>query len=420
MERTELVPELKSWCRGEGLDETHALMTIVPEEVEISEVEETLQTFKCLGWVRIHGRNFSARLNRQIVLCESRETVKEESVPPEVVPIDDGEAWAIILGEVQAAAEEFNTKLKGLLQAEGKTVEDLKSLLPSAPPPTSSTESILHAIGDLLDKATKPADGGSYCRLRMFSGALPTPPGEEPFDHWLEQAWLMVEETEFSEREKRRRLMGSLNGPALEIVKVARHTNPDSSRKECLEALESAFGSAESGDDLYFTFQLMQQQKGEKLSDFLRRLERSLAKVIQRSGLPASYMDRARLEQLLTGATAPDLMPIQLRLRERKAALPNFLQLLTENCAEEEYEAYRKKLSALVYQVHANPEVYIRQAEIQSLKAEIRELKSTVASVVTKSAHVKDDYIEDTPRSAPPGPENRQDIELAALKKQLK
>uniref|UniRef100_A0A8P4G264 Paraneoplastic antigen Ma-like C-terminal domain-containing protein n=1 Tax=Dicentrarchus labrax TaxID=13489 RepID=A0A8P4G264_DICLA len=299
-------------------------------------------------------------------------------------------------------------------------MEDLKSLFPSASPPTSSTESILRAVGDLLDKTTKPADGGSYGRLRMFSGALPTPPGEKPFDHCLEQAWLMVEESECSDREKRRRLIGSLKGPALEIVKAVRHANTDASPKECLEALESAFGSAESGDDLYFAFRLMQQQKGEKLSDFLRRLERSLAKVIQRGGLPASCMDRARLEQLLRGAIASDLMLIQLRLRERKAAPPTFLQLLTEIRAEEEYETSRKKLSASVRQVHVNPEVDTRQAEIQSLKAEIKELKSMVASVVTKSANVKDDYMEATPISAPPGPENRHDVELAALKKQLK
>lgn len=421
MEKTELVSELKRWCRGEGLDETHAFMTIVPEDVEISEVEETLETIKSLGRVRVRGRNFSARLNRRMVLCESKETVREESVPSEVVPIDGGEAWpVIILGGAQAAAEEFNSKLKGLLQAEGKTMEDLKSLFPSTPPPTSSTESILRAVGDLLEKTTKPADGGSYGRLRMFSGALPTPPGEEPFDNWLEQASLMVEETECSDREKRRRIIGSLKGPALEIVKAVRHADPDASPKECLEALESAFGSAESGDDLYFAFRLMQQQKGEKLSDFLRRLERSLVKVIQRGGLPASGKDQARLEQLLRGAIASDLMLIQLRLRERRAAPPNFLQLLTEIRAEEEYETSRKKLSASVHQVHANTEVDTRQAEIQKLKAEIKELKSMVAAVVTKTTHDKDDYMEFKSSSAPPGVENRQDAELAALKKQLK
>ncbi|XP_053274167.1 uncharacterized protein LOC128436464 [Pleuronectes platessa] len=421
MERTELVSELKRWCRGEGLDETHAIMTIVPEEVEISAVEATLETIKSFGRVRVRGRNFSARLNQRMVLCESKETVNEESVPPEVKPDDGGEAWpVIIIGKAQAAAEEFNSKLKGLLQAEGKTMEDLQSLFPSTPPPTNSTESILRAVGDLLDKTTKPADGGSYGRLRMFSGALPTLPGEEPFDHWLEQAWLMVEETECSDREKRRRIIGSLKGHALEIVKAVRHTHSDASPKEYLEALESAFGSAESGDDLYFAFRLMQQQKGEKLSDFLRRLERSLAKVIQRGGLPASCMDRARLEQLLRGAIDSDLMLIQLRLRERKAVPPSFLQLLTEIRAEEEYETSRKKLSASVHQVHVNQKVDTRQAEIQSLKAEIKELKSMVATVVTQSTPVKEDYREATPIHSPPGPENRQDAELAALKKQLK
>ncbi len=203
-------------------------------------------------------------------------------------------------------------------------------------------------------------------------------------------------------------------------MKAVRHADPDVSPKECLEALESAFGSAESGDDLYFAFRLMQQQKGEKLSDFLRRLERSLVKVIQRGGLSASGKDQARLEQLLRGAIASDLMLIQLRLRERRAAPPNFLQLLTEIRAEEEYETSRKKLSASVHQVHANTEVDTRQAEIQKLKAEIKELKSMVAAVVSKTTHDKDDYMEFKSGSASPGVENRQDAELAALKKQLK
>ncbi|KAM3873729.1 paraneoplastic antigen Ma1 homolog [Diretmus argenteus] len=295
MNRAELASELKSWGRGEGLDETHVLMIIVPEEVENTKIEETLQTIKCLGRVCVRGKNFSARLNRQMVLCECKETIDKERVPPDVWSTDGGEAWPIItIGEAPTAVEDFNHKLKWLLDAEGKTMEDLKSLFPGAHLPTSSTESILRAVGELLDKTTKPSsDGGSYFRLRPFSGILPTPAGEEPFDHWLEQAWLMVEDTDFSDKEKRRRTMASLKGPALEIAKAVRAVNPDTSPAECLKALESAFGSAESGDDLYFAFRLMQQQSGEKLSDFLRRLKRSLAKVIPRGGLPSSCMDKA-------------------------------------------------------------------------------------------------------------------------------
>lgn len=104
--------------------------------------------------------------------------------------------------------------------------------------------------------------------------------------------------------------MESLKGPALEVIKAVRLSEPDVTPEKCLEALESAFGLAESGDDLYFTFRLPQQQPGEKLSDFLRRLERCLSRVVQRGGLPASDMDKARIEQLLKGAVDADLMLI--------------------------------------------------------------------------------------------------------------
>ena len=74
--------------------------------------------------------------------------------------------------------------------------------------------------------------------------------------------------------------MESLKGPALEIAKAVHTSNPDATPAKYLDALESAFGTAETGDDLYFAFRLMQQQHGEKLSDFLRQLEHSLSKVI--------------------------------------------------------------------------------------------------------------------------------------------
>lgn len=143
-------------------------------------------------------------------------------------------------------------------------------------------------VGDLLDKNSKPtSDSGGFLRLRVFSGTQPTPAGEEPFDRWLEQAQLMVEESDCSAKEKRRRIMESLKGPALETVKAMRVSNPDMSPAMCLEALEHAFGTAESGEDLYFSFRLLQQKHNEKLSEFLRRLESSLNKVVQKGGLPA-------------------------------------------------------------------------------------------------------------------------------------
>lgn len=59
--------------------------------------------------------------------------------------------------------------------------------------------------------------------------------------------------------------MESPRGPALKIVKALRATNPNATLLEHLQAFESAFATAESGD-LYFAFWLMQQQPGEKVS----------------------------------------------------------------------------------------------------------------------------------------------------------
>lgn len=47
---SELVDELRGSCQGEALDVI--VMVIVPEDMEISQIEENLQTIKCLGRVR--------------------------------------------------------------------------------------------------------------------------------------------------------------------------------------------------------------------------------------------------------------------------------------------------------------------------------------------------------------------------------
>lgn len=254
--------------------------------------------------------------------------------------------------------------------------------------------------------------------MRMFSGAIPTPAGEEPFEHWMEQACLMVEESECPIKEKKRRIIESLRGPALEIVKVVRDSDTDVTPEMYLDALERVFGSAESGDDLYFAFRLLQQQVGEKLSDFLRRLERALTKVVQRGGIPADFRDRVHVEQLLRGTVGADMMLLHLRLRERKTKPPNFLELLSEIRSEEEYEASRAKLTTRVQKISTNVDTDGKHKEIQNLKAEIKELKSQFATMVTQSQPV----IDHKPTSSlnTNASDIQQEGEIAVLKKQLK
>ena len=424
-DRAKLRIELKGWCRGMGISEAQALLVVVPEGIETEKIEETLESVKCLGRVRVRGRTFNAELKSLIVLCECKEAIPQERVPTEVIPSDETEPWPIILSEPALLEEappplsDLKGKLEHLLEAEGKTVEDLPSLFSLASPASGSTESVLRAVGELFEKARKPSgEGGSYRRLRLFSGLLPTPAGEESFEQWKDQAHLMIEESDCSRKEKRKRLMESLKGPALEIVKAARVANVDVTPEQCLESLEDAFGSAESGDDLYFAFRLMKQREGEKLSEFLRRLEHSLLKVVERDGLPNACVDKARVEQLLRGAVSSDIMLVNLRVRERKSNPPTFLQLLKEIRVEEEYEASRAKLVSSVNWVQAQSGMDWKLSEMQSLKSEMKELKSLVAAVAVKPLPFGQEIAKVSVASAMATGVQRE-AEVTALKKQV-
>ena len=86
---------------------------------------------------------------------------------------------------------------------------------------------------------------------------IPTPNGEENLDNWIEQTWFMTTECECSEREKRRRIMC--------ILKAVIFSSPETTAAQYLEVLENAFGTVESGEDLYFAFRLLQQHSGRYL-----------------------------------------------------------------------------------------------------------------------------------------------------------
>uniref|UniRef100_A0A8C6LEA4 Paraneoplastic antigen Ma-like N-terminal domain-containing protein n=1 Tax=Nothobranchius furzeri TaxID=105023 RepID=A0A8C6LEA4_NOTFU len=149
-----LVSELKRW----------SLMVTVPEDMEIAQIEETLGTVKCLGQVRVRGRMFHQTQNRIMALCECKEKCTD-NVPPEVFHLESGTSWPVITLVDAVAPSDFNVKLKTLLEVEGKTMEDIKGLLPDFTPGANTTESILLAVGDILEKSHKPQAEGGYRKL---------------------------------------------------------------------------------------------------------------------------------------------------------------------------------------------------------------------------------------------------------------
>ncbi|CAI5660481.1 unnamed protein product [Oreochromis niloticus] len=340
---------------------------------------------------------FDANNQTLTMLCECREEVDPTKVPPEVISFKEGSKWKIVVAEQETNSDVFTEKLDRFLRDEGKTLEDVKRLCDPSTSWNGNPESIIRAVGDVLQ--SKPNESNLYRRFRIFSGVHPTPPGEDNLDSWLEQVKFMTDEYECSDKEKRRRIIESLKGPALEIIQAVRMSNPMANHMDYIQALESTFGTSESGEELYLTFRAMHQRQGECLSNFLLRLERSLNKVVQKGGLQVDEVNKARLEQLIKGATESDFMLLQLGLRDKRSDPPTFLSLLKEIREEEEREAARQKLKKPAQRQHVHAvqvtsetdskdcQQHDFQSEIQELKEKLKELNKQSHS--TESSHKK-------------------------------
>ncbi|KAL7835623.1 hypothetical protein SRHO_G00279700 [Serrasalmus rhombeus] len=310
----------------------------------------------------------------------------------------------IVAKEVESAPSVFVAKLFKLLEEEEKSVTNVHALVPPPLPCVSSPESIISTLGELLEKTVKPhSDSNAYRCLRIFSYSVPTPPGEETMENWIEQARLMITECDCSDKEKEglwKVLKALLWNCALEYI----------------AALESAFGTSESGEDLYFVFRLLWQNSGEALSDFLCKLEWSLTRVVQRGGLSPQIRDRACVEQLIRGTVEADMMLLKLRLRERKGNPPSFLNLLTEIREEEENEATRHKLDVTVKPVHLRNDP---KSEIQELKAETKELNSQIRDMLHQKEQVPLKVTDVKEKSTKNSSDAHKDSEVRVLKNQV-
>uniref|UniRef100_K7G7C2 CCHC-type domain-containing protein n=1 Tax=Pelodiscus sinensis TaxID=13735 RepID=K7G7C2_PELSI len=164
-------------------------------------------------------------------------------------------------------------------------------------------------------------------------------PGEEEFEPWLEHTTEMLEHWAVPDREKRRCLVDSLRGPALDVIRTLKLTNPEVSVKDCLEALTHTFGSMEGPEDSFCNFLNAKQHRGEKLSAYVQRLEKLLQRAVIRGAVTAEQMDQTRLAQIVRGTPYYSPILLHLRLRERLEHPPAYSQLIKEVREEEERQA---------------------------------------------------------------------------------
>lgn len=250
---------------------------------------------------------------------------------------------------------EFLERLHLFLAREGWTVQDVARVLgfqnpAPAPAPTPGPEMPTEMLNYILDNVIQPlVESIWYKKLTLFSGRDVPGPGEETFDSWLEHTNDVIEEWQVSDVEKRRRLIESLRGPAADLIRILKTSNPAITTAECLKALEQVFGSVESSRDAQVRFLNTYQNPGEKLSAYVIRLEPLLQKVVEKGAIDKDNVNQARLEQVIAGANHSGTIRRQLWLTvatEERA--PNLFQLLVQIREEEAKEEAEEAEAALL------------------------------------------------------------------------
>uniref|UniRef100_A0A8D2ALX0 PNMA family member 2 n=1 Tax=Sciurus vulgaris TaxID=55149 RepID=A0A8D2ALX0_SCIVU len=334
---------LEDWCRIVNVEDQKSLMvTGIPVDCDEAEIQAILQeNLKSLGRYRLLGKIFQKQENANAILLELMEDVDVSVIPSEIQ--GKGGVWKVIF-KTPNQDTEFLERLNLFLEKEGQTVSGMFRALghdgvSPATVPCVSPEVLAHLLGQAMANVPQPLLPMRYRKLRVFSGSATPAPEEEPFEVWLEQATEIVKEWPISEAEKKRWLVESLRGPALDLMHIVQADNPAISVEECLEAFKQVFGNLESRRTSQVRYLKTFQEEGEKVSAYVLRLETLLRRAVEKRAIPRNIVDQVRLEQVMAGANLGEVLWCRLRELKDQGPLPNFLELMKVVREEEEEEA---------------------------------------------------------------------------------
>ncbi|XP_072120685.1 paraneoplastic antigen Ma2 homolog [Mobula birostris] len=191
------------------------------------------------------------------------------SVPGEVGPwglhtLPEEESEETPEGELDETPGEVPVASGGGLEWEG--------LARPRPPARGGTSELAATITSLVRRAEGPPPP----KLRIFLAAMSTLEEEDDHETWIENTSQLSEAWPGSDEEKRQQLVESLRGRVAGVVRELKTEQPSAPLVEYLEALEGAFGMSGDSWEFLAEFHHMRQGRGEKLSEYIFRLERML------------------------------------------------------------------------------------------------------------------------------------------------
>ena len=300
----------RDWCKKDDVRLGCALLLCSEEPLSFSTESITRGLVKKVN--RLVGVSRQEWREKTNLLCEFECEVGEATLPVSgdiAVPIEGKEVVLQIYRLNTTGNFKSRVLVKDLVEEQG-TSEPQKG-------ETSKSS---------LSKAMSLCTVGGR-KLRPFSGLKTPAKDEDNFDTWIELVQGQLEE-ESEDSEKRRRLREALRPPAASIITDLRRERPQATASEYLDALELAFGSTESPEELNLLFHSTHQRRGESPSEFLTRLQGILRKLVRKGAAKKEKSDSLLIEQFIKGVLFDEILLVNLRLKDLKKNPPTYLTLL--------------------------------------------------------------------------------------------
>ncbi|XP_068094406.1 paraneoplastic antigen Ma1 homolog [Hyperolius riggenbachi] len=245
-----------------------------------------------------------------------------------------------------------------------------------------TTSELVQALTKVLSKCEtlgQESLASEYRKLKFFSGTQPTPNGEEEFKPWLDQVLQVIEEWSVSEAVKKQRVAESLKGAAAEVIRNLRLSKRDCSARDYLNALQDVFGRTETVEELQYKFTHTYQMDGEKLSQYIRRLDRILHQLMLKKGIDSDQVDQKRVQQIFQSALPLDPIMIKMRAQTRQTTLMYQLvkAVREQEAVLEERSTAQVQTGAIVHSAFSFEASQI-QSQVATLADSITQIVKTV------------------------------------------
>ncbi|XP_073432466.1 paraneoplastic antigen Ma1 homolog [Dendrobates tinctorius] len=339
------------WC-GE-MDVTAKQIFTVSGELRDASDEEILKIVNRLTELahpKVVDRREEKKGQLPTVLTSTEQNLRKEYFPSMIaVSPEYGRQWRItwpIESEVETWQQESTLQSRKTSEGSPSTSFRVSQEETAAP-----ADVLMMAMRQLVSQFAKMQPEGNYRLLRIFSGALPTPAGEEGYDTWRDVTLLCLEEWQCTDAVKKQRIVESLRGSAMEVVQTDWRNRPQATYQNYMSALEDAFGSPEDATDLLYKLRTTYQLPDEKMSDYLYRLDKLVHRIVSKGGVSPKEVDQYHLEQ-------------RMRSCDRKKIPGSIDELLKEVRKEEFILAASEKTSPRVTTVALKPAADCREMEL--------------------------------------------------------